>query len=403
MPAIHYLTTEEYQTRYWEIIQEWAPPELDAWGETIILTDGARRYVRKDGLVCITLVGAGAEKDQDIHFKHEEKLMHEYRQQLEADMWKPKSVDAAVPSTSLADTSLTDDQRSKLRHAVAWDALSKNTKTAYQKAIKRLDSRGVVVESLTDEALALCVSQLDTEGLSPATLSLTVAAVKWFFKHILETKVDWTTTDKRLITIKRDTSNQGNGQVDGLSWSDVDFVCRFAEQERSVKGYRDSALIRLMSDCLLRISEAVAVNVEDLQDNALIVQSSKTDQEGKGEALYIGDSTKEIIRFYCEKAGITSGALFRRIVRGDHIQESRLTANGARRAIKEWANVAGIDGFVSGHSLRVGSAVSLAQAGASVVELQGAGRWKSPQMPAHYARVKEAEKGAVARYRYQKG
>ncbi len=95
--------------------------------------------------------------------------------------------------------------------------------------------------------------------------------------------------------------------------------------------------------------------------------------------------------------------MFRRIVRGDHIQESRLTVNGARNAIEQWAKVAGIEGFVSGHSLRVGSAVSLAQAGASVVDMQQAGRWKSPQMPAHYSRAQEAERGAGAQYRYKKG
>ncbi len=158
-----------------------------------------------------------------------------------------------------------------------------------------------------------------------------------------------------------------------------------------------------MSDCLLRISEAVAVNLEDIQENALIVQSSKTDQQGEGVALYIGDRTMQMIRHYCTEANITTGALFRRIVRGDHIQPTRLSVNGARYAIKEWASVVGIDGFISGHSLRVGAAVSLSQAGASVVEMQQAGRWKSPQMPAHYARVKEAGKGAVARYRYKKG
>ena len=41
---------------------------------------------------------------------------------------------------------------------------------------------------------------------------------------------------------------------------------------------------------------------------------------------------------------------------------------------------------MSGHSLRVGSAQSLAAAGASVVEMQQAGRWKSPSMPGQYAR-----------------
>ena len=36
--------------------------------------------------------------------------------------------------------------------------------------------------------------------------------------------------------------------------------------------------------------------------------------------------------------------------------------------------------YISGHSLRVGSAISLAQAGATVVDMQNAGRWKSPQI-----------------------
>ena len=47
--------------------------------------------------------------------------------------------------------------------------------------------------------------------------------------------------------------------------------------------------------------------------------------------------------------------------------------------------------------------VLLVQAGASVVEMQEAGRWRSPQMPAHYARVKEAERGAIARFKEKRG
>ena len=91
--------------------------------------------------------------------------------------------------------------------------------------------------------------------------------------------------------------------------------------------------------------------------------------------------------------------MFRPVRRGDHIQTGRLTDVSARRIIKQRAADAGVDGFISGHSLRVGSAVSLAKAGASVVDLQVAGRWKNSQMPAHYARAEMAERGAIARYK----
>ena len=162
-------------------------------------------------------------------------------------------------------------------------------------------------------------------------------------------------------------------------------------------------LIRLMSDCLLRISEAVAVDVGDIQKSTLRIKSSKTDQEGRGEVLYVGGPTLKLIDRYCTRAGIDSGALFRHIRRGDHVQSGRLTTVSARRIIQARAKAAGVEGFISGHSLKVGSAVSLAQAGASVVDMQNAGRWKSPQMPAHYAKAELAERGAVARFFYGKG
>ena len=57
---------------------------------------------------------------------------------------------------------------------------------------------------------------------------------------------------------------------------------------------------------------------------------------------------------------------------------------------------------VSGHSLRVGSAQSLAAAGTSLVEMQQAGCWESPTMPGHYARAELASRGAVDRVRYRK-
>ena len=105
-----------------------------------------------------------------------------------------------------------------------------------------------------------------------------------------------------------------------------------------------------------------------------------------------------LIKQYLTKAGIHRGALFRRVRRGDHITSERLTQQSARRIIKQRAHEAGVEGFISGHSLRVGSAVSLAQAGASVVDMQVAGRWKSSQMPAHYAKAELAERGAMARF-----
>ncbi|MYG00020.1 tyrosine-type recombinase/integrase [Candidatus Poribacteria bacterium] len=299
---------------------------------------------------------------------------------------------------------LTDDD--KLRIGIAWDALSPNSRRAYQLSWRQLNeflsTKGETLDNFTDTQLAAYLSTLDAKGIAPSTLSVNLAAVKWYFSNVKGKDIQFPISQKRLKTIRRDSKGRGRGQVDALIWTDVERVCAFAESNGSIMGYRDSAMIRLMSDCLLRVSEVVAVNCGHFKQNTLIVQRSKTDQQGEGVALYVTSDTRDVISKYREKAGITRGALFRPIRRGGHIQTSRLTDVSARRIIKERAADAGVNGFISGHSLRVGSAVSLAKAGASVVDLQVAGRWKNSQMPAHYARAEMAERGAIARYKEKK-
>ncbi len=53
----------------------------------------------------------------------------------------------------------------------------------------------------------------------------------------------------------------------------------------------------------------------------------------------------------------------------------------------------------TGHSLRVGAAVSMASRGASLVAMQQAGGWTAPDMPAHHGRQASVRKGPVATLR----
>ena len=99
-----------------------------------------------------------------------------------------------------------------------------------------------------------------------------------------------------------------------------------------------------------------------------------------------------------DTAGIESGPLFRPVP-GRRIGETRLGAAAICAVIKRRAKQAGITRRVSGHSLRVGAAQSLVAEGASLVDVQVAGRWKSSSMPAYYVRNQEASRGAVARLR----
>ena len=174
------------------------------------------------------------------------------------------------------------------------------------------------------------------------------------------------------------------------------------------RGLRDAALIAVTSDALLRVSEVANIQVEDVvfEDDGtarLLVRRSKTDQRGTGALLFLGPRTAALVRDWSAHAAITKGPLFRRLNRAGSVAARGLGAASVRRVIVRRAAAAGIGGRVSGHSLRVGSAQSLAKRGAGLVAMQKAGRWASPEMPARYTRSQAASEGAVARLRHQHG
>ena len=102
---------------------------------------------------------------------------------------------------------------------------------------------------------------------------------------------------------------------------------------------------------------------------------------------------------YLERADITRGTAFRSIRRGGIFSLNALHHTPHVVLSKIGLLMRVLKFFIYSHSLRVGSAVSLAQAGATVVDMQVAERWKSSQMPAHYAKAELAERGAIARFK----
>ena len=284
-------------------------------------------------------------------------------------------------------------------------SVPENTRRAYETAANQF-ARWLAGRRPNDKLLADYVTYLyEEENKAPASISIAVAAVNWVSTFAGSARIGGVVTKKALESVRKMDATRvaaglvtRRGQVAALTWNNVERVCGSIESTKTARDLRDSALVQLMSDCLLRVSEAVAVNVSDLKGKTLFIARSKTDQTGRGKHLYVTEDTRDAVRKYRRAAGITSGALFRRILKGGRVTEQRLTAGSAREIIKARASRVGFAN-VSGHSLRVGSAVSLVQAGASVVDLQTEGRWKDSRMPAHYADAVLAEQGAIARFK----
>lgn len=159
-------------------------------------------------------------------------------------------------------------------------------------------------------------------------------------------------TDDRVladyIRAGRENAGRGRGQAPGVRWASADTAARIAETRPDprrpwpgkARGLRDAALIAVMSDGLLRVSEAAALAVGDVRrtrdgSGRLSVRRSKTDQGATGSVLYIGPPTMHRIRRWLSLCGNPdSGPLFRRVRRRGHIQPDRLTMQAIRAIIR---------------------------------------------------------------------
>ena len=287
-------------------------------------------------------------------------------------------------------------------------SISASTRRAYQGALERLDA-WLDGRILCDETLTGWITVLHNRWLSASSASLAVAACRFRAKMSGMENPAGPMTARTLAGIRRSSTGRGRGQVTGVTWEEADLVVDRAMGEGTVRGLRDAALIAVGSDALLRVSEMVAINADDIERDpdgsaVLHVRRSKTDQEGAGATCYLGRRTMEILKAWLAATGIDgSGSecpVFRSVRKGGGVGD-RLSCRSARSIVTTRCGKGNKGhGRVSGHSLRVGSAISLARAGASLVELQQAGRWESPEMPARYTRGESARRGPVARLRH---
>jgi len=305
-----------------------------------------------------------------------------------------------VAAASLTDTRARLHERAK---RLAATSLAPSTRKTYEGAFRKY-LQWLGGDDPGEESLLLYVAYLETEGKAPSTVRVAVSAVRWALRE-QGTEVPMGLVRKCLAGVRREAHGQRPRQVKGIKWEQADEVCALAEKDGSVAGLRNAAIIGVMSDALLRVSEASAIDCEDIRllddgSGRLVVRRSKTDQAGHGCERYLGPPTVKRIKAWRDAGGINEGPLFRPVHRSGSVLPKGLGVRSIRRIVQACSKAAGIEGRVSGHSLRVGSAQSLAEANASLVAMQRAAGWSSPSMPAYYTREQEAGRGAVACLRY---
>ena len=151
----------------------------------------------------------------------------------------------------------------------------------------------------------------------------------------------------------------------------------------------------------MRRSELVALDVEDLEEAPeglrITIRRSKTDQEGLGPKVAIprGEIACPVaaLRAWLEAAGITEGAVFRRVFnkRAQRVTDRRLGARNVATIVKAAAAKLGLEAAAfAGHSLRAGFVTSAVKRGANLLKITDVTGHRRPEMLKVYSRDAEA-------------
>ena len=206
---------------------------------------------------------------------------------------------------------------------LAGASLSASTRRVYAGALARLDA-ALDGAPLEDVYLAAYIAMLFATGKSPATLAQVVAAVRLRAKLAGAPSPTGPATDRMLAGARRKGRRRGRGQVTGVRWEQADAVAAVAARDGgrgdgargdgsrndiSLTALRDAAIIAVMSDAMLRVSELAALECTDVDadpedgSGRLTIRRSKTDQEGAGAVQYLGPATLERVRVWTRAAG----------------------------------------------------------------------------------------------------
>ena len=262
------------------------------------------------------------------------------------------------------------------------------------------DKHGVEALPATPQSVALFLAAQASEGKRPATLQRRLAAIR----HLHREAGHPSPTDAEVVTAAmagvRRTLGAAQRQVAPATAELLQSMLGVCGAD--LVGKRDRALLALGFGGAFRRSELVALRVEDLEFATeglkVRVQRSKTDQDGAGQTVPVLDgprlSVKAAVSDWMTAAGIDSGPLFRRLIKGGTVSPDSLTDRSVANIIKERAEQAGLDANqFSGHSLRAGFLTSAAANGADLWKMAEVSRHRKIETLRTYVRQAQAFQG----------
>ena len=264
------------------------------------------------------------------------------------------------------------------------DALAPNTRRAYSAAWRSFTDyaagSGECVMPALPEVVAGFVATRQVAGLSISSIRLALAAIAK--AHQVQghgNPCAHTLVRETVRGFARQQSTRTRRQAKPLTVEAVAAIrgSLNGKADANWRTARDIALVSVLASAALRRSEASALTWRDvdLESQTLTVRRSKTDQDGEGAVVALSQhAVRDLARLRTMRPADDGASVF-------GVSDSQIC-----RIVKRLAEQAGLGTGFSGHSGRVGVAITMTKAGAPAQVVQRQGRWTDSKMLSTYTR-----------------
>ncbi|MDB2654342.1 tyrosine-type recombinase/integrase [Luminiphilus sp.] len=272
-------------------------------------------------------------------------------------------------------------------------AFSENTLRAYRSDFRQYEYWCAIKKQpslpATADLIAEYVDFMATENKS-ATIRRRINSLGTIFR--LSKHPDPTKEPEVVLALKRMHRKIGRHQEQAAPLT-RDILDQLLEQcGNDRKGQRDRVLLLLGYETMRRRSELCNFRFEDLtripgRGHAIRLMRSKTDQEGASKIIPISTSLHSLLTEWQDKYRL-EGVILRSVDRHGNIGD-RLNSGSMGTILNRLKASLGSEVSncrFSGHSFRVGAAIDLLEAGASLETIMLRGGWRSQDNALNYLR-----------------
>ena len=274
-----------------------------------------------------------------------------------------------------------------------------NTRRAYARDIQTFFGCPVVTLELATSVTFTDVNEaleaLESEGKSPATRKRFLASLRGFFGWLAALGfVDLNPADRHLVRkVRKDTA--ADGLVTVLTREQASAMLDAVDLTRPT-GPRDFALVKTLLHCVLRRSEASAMNVEDLSEmSGHTVLTIREAKGGSNQVVKVAASVASTLQDFIALQGYRSGPIWRSYSTNASAGK-RLSGSSIYKIVRKLGESAGVSARVGAHTLRHTGCTLAIEGGASLQQVQTHARHKSIETTMRYVHQRDRLNNSAA-------